>query len=269
MAECDTAICVWSDGACSLPAATLNALTTSDSFQAVKTAGDAACAPLSTERFACSGNDDLKLTKPIWREGDTPEESYPVGHYFCSSSNESCLLNGVWYYVEDCITNGYPMERLGHFAPTNATLNATECGIITEWGNVDCFAASLSTADAEVCASYDTLVATSANFSAISTALEYACRVSPNSNCDIQSNTTFVFSNDDGTSTVTTLNTCSRVTATPYCVPDEFGLMVGLMDNCVQSGHLNADGSTSAAAATVSASALALAFVSAAVAAFA
>ncbi len=269
-AECDTAICVWSDGVCSLPAATLNALTASDNFQALKTAGEAACAPLSTEDTDdCAGNDDLKMTKPIWVERDTPGEGYSVSYYFCYASTygsiESCKFNydDMMYFVEDCLTNGYPMERLGHFAPTNATLNATECGIFSDAGTFDCTA---STADAEACASYDTMVATSANVDAISTALESACRVS--SGCNIQSNTKFVQINDDGTSSgVSTLNTCSL---SPRCEPSLMGgVMVGLWDNCVQSGHLNADGSKSAAAATVSASALAFAFVSAAVAAFA
>ena len=278
-AECDTSICVWSDGdgdvwsagECSLPAATLNALTASDNFQALKTAGEAACAPLSTgDTDDCAGNEDLKMTKPIWVEGDTPGEGYSVPYYFCYVSTygsiESCKFNydDKMYFVEDCLTNGYPMERLGHFAPTNATLNATECGITSDAGIFDCTA---STADAEACASYDTILATSANVDAISTALESACRVS--SGCNIQSNTTFVLPNSDGTSSVSTLNTCSRPTMTS-CAPSILGgVMVGLMDNCVQSGHLNNDGTKSAAAATVSASALAFAFVSAAVAAFA
>ena len=278
-AECDTSICVWSDGdgdvwsagECSLPAATLNALTASDNFQALKTAGEAACAPLSTEDTDdCAGNEDLKMTKRIWVEGDTPGEGYSVSYYFCYASTygsiESCNFNydDKMYFVEDCLTNGYPMERLGHFAPTNATLNATECGITSDAGRFDCTA---STADAEACASYDTILATSANVDAISTALESACRVS--SGCNIQSNTTFVLNNGDGTSSVSTLNTCSRPTMTS-CAPSILGgVMVGLMDNCVQSGHLNNDGTKSAAAATVSASALAFAFVSAAVAAFA
>ena len=257
-----------------MPAATLNALTASDNFQALKTAGEAACAPLSTEGHEentddCAGNEDLKMTKPIWVEGDTPGEGYPVSYYFCSvvgyGSIMSCkLMDNMMYFVEDCLTNGYPMERLGHFAPTNATLNATECGITSDAGRFDCTA---STADAEACASYDTILATSANVDAISTALESACRVS--SGCNIQSNTTFVLPNSDGTSSVSTLNTCSRPTMTS-CAPSILGgVMVGLMDNCVQSGHLNNDGTKSAAAATVSASALAFAFVSAAVAAFA
>ena len=215
------------------------------------------------------------MTKPIWVEGDTPGEGYPVSYYFCSvvgyGSIMSCkLMDNMMYFVEDCLTNGYPMERLGHFAPTNATLNATECGIFSDARTFDC---TSSTADAEACASYDTMVATSANVDAISTAQESACRVS--SGCNIQSNTTFVLFNDDGTSSgVSTLNTCSleRIVGTTFssCEPSLLGgVMVGLWDNCVQSGHLNADGSKSAAAATVSASALAFAFVSAAVAAFA
>jgi hypothetical protein len=70
----------------------------------------------------------------------------------------------------------------------------------------------------------------------------------------------------DGTGYCSTTSTTSSSTTTAACPPNSFWVY---LDDCVQSGYLNNDGTKSAAAATVSASALAFAFVSAAVAAFA
>ena len=141
----------------------------------------------------------------------------------------------------------------------SAVLNATECGLISDRTFIDDCSAS---AVAETCNSYNTMVATSDNYAAVTTALTSACAAS--SNCDIQSNTTFAGdTNDDGTITLQTLNTCNG--ADP-CAPHTTW---GHLDDCVQNGFLNNDGTKSAAVATVSASAFVFACVSAAVAAFA
>ena len=215
----------------------------------------------------------------------------------------------------------------------SAVLSATECGLISDMLFIaDC---SASAAVAETCNSYSTMVATSDNYAAVTTALTSACAAS--STCDIQTNTTFAATYDDGTTTLMTQDTCKPGTGgggsartaptgsgcymdstTPvsadYCTchpscyncgyynmpiaendcitcadsnvqvnavfSDGTGycsttaactpvFMWGVLDDCVQNGFMNNDGTKSAAAATVSASALAFAFVSAAVAAFA
>jgi hypothetical protein len=214
----------------------------------------------------------------------------------------------------------------------SAVLNATECGLISDVLFID--NCSASAAVAETCNSYGTMVATSDNYAAVTTALTSACAAS--STCNIQTSTTFALdTNNDGTITLMTHNTCnpaptgsgcykdsttpvsadctchpscyncgyydmptaendcitcadsnvqvnvvfsdgtgycsttsttSSATTTAACPPNSFWVY---LDDCVQSGYLNNDGTKSAAAATVSASALAFAFVSAAVAAFA
>ena len=143
----------------------------------------------------------------------------------------------------------------------SAVLTEAECGIFSEMlayeGECD------SPAEADVCASMDTLTTTSANYAAVLTAGTAVCAAS--SDCNVQSNTTFAAPHGpDDTIVLGTLNTCKEFNAN--CIMDPTH---GFLDDCVQNGYMNIDGTKSAAVATVSASAFVLACVSAAVAAFA
>jgi hypothetical protein len=106
-ATCDATVCAWDGSGCGLSPAMTTAysalLTSSDTFDASKTAGEEACAAanckvLTTNTVAILNADGTYMT-------NNPN--------VCDdSTGASCGLNSLWYYADECITSGYPIERL-------------------------------------------------------------------------------------------------------------------------------------------------------------
>ena len=260
-AECDTTVCQWSDGACSFSDDTLtayDALATSDTFNASYTAA----------RTACEASNDCQYytTNLFTMTSDTT-----ANQNFCYYCTSTFTMVELWYYADECISNGYPMPRLTDYnsvrvsagpadapsadappadappADASAALNAAECRTLGAYtkclvaSNQEQCDTSVCTYSGENCApnqntndDYDALPS-STRIAASINAGNTACAAA--TDCNILSTNSFTLYNDDGTSFLSRVNTCDDESS-DSCI---YSLPIGLVDECVSSGLLSND----------------------------
>ena len=106
-ATCDATVCAWDGSTCGLSPAMTTAysalLTSSDTFDASKTAGEEACAAAANCEIPTT-NTVAILTADGTYMTDNPN--------VCEEIGASCGVNSMWYNADECITSGYPIERL-------------------------------------------------------------------------------------------------------------------------------------------------------------
>ena len=251
-AECDTTVCQWSDGACSFSDDTLtayDALATSDTFNASYTAARTAC--------EASDNCQVMTTNYFTLTSDTT-----ANQNFCKTCTSTSTMVEYWYYADECISNGYPMPRLTDYnsvrpadapsadappADASAALNAAECRTLGAYtkclvaSNQEQCDTSVCTYSGENCApnqntndDYDALPS-STRIAASINAGNTACAAA--TDCNILSTNSLTLYNDDGTSSLSRVNTCHDESS-DSCI---YSLPIGLVDECVSSGLLSND----------------------------
>ena len=260
-AECDTTVCQWSDGACSFSDDTLtayDALATSDTVNASSTAA----------RTACEASDNCQ----VWTTNYfTSTSEITANQNFCYYCTSTFTMVELWYYADECISNGYPMPRLTDYnsvrvsagpadapsadappadappADASAALNAAECRTLGAYtkclvaSNQEQCDTSVCTYSGENCApnqntndDYDALQSSSRIAASIN-AGNTACAAA--TDCNILSTNSLTLYNDDGTSSLSRVNTCDDESS-DSCI---YGLPIGLVDECVSSGLLSND----------------------------
>ena len=108
-ATCNTTVCAWSDGRCTtsqnLTWAILGMGVASPTYTASTTAGEEAC--------AADTNCEILTTNTLTFElsDGTSQQGKPN---FCSGSAGACGLGdgSTWYYVDQCLAQGYPMGSI-------------------------------------------------------------------------------------------------------------------------------------------------------------
>ena len=238
-AECDTTVCQWSDGACSFSDDTLtayDALATSDTVNASSTAA----------RTACEASDNCQ----VWTTNYfTLTSEITANQNFCYYCTSTFTMIEMWYYADECISNGYPMPRLTDYnsVGASAALNAAECRTLGAYtkclvaSNQEQCDTSVCTYSGENCApnqntndDYDALPS-STRIAASINAGNTACAAA--TDCNILSTNSLTLYNDDGTSSLSRVNTCHDESS-DSCI---YSLPIGLVDECVSSGLLSND----------------------------
>ena len=119
-ARCDTNYCVWDGSTCDHSPATKTAYyalsSTSDTFGASQTAAEEAC-----NAAADCGGPKTNNTVSLFNADGTVMTANPS---VCESVNAaiwgtSCKPE-MWYYADECMTNGYPFSSLGKASAGNS-----------------------------------------------------------------------------------------------------------------------------------------------------
>jgi hypothetical protein len=119
-ATCNTTVCAWSDGQCgfsdNLTWAFLGMLVASPTYRASTTAGEEAC--------AADANCEILTTNTLTMErSDGTSDS--IKPNVCSGSAGACEFEGLlWYTVDQCLAQGYPMGSIQATSAGNSVVPA-------------------------------------------------------------------------------------------------------------------------------------------------